>query len=851
MKYPQVVSMPSAVSDWLEEQLEARGIDSEVYTRYILSLLHAHTLDLIYPEEDFAFHPIKKEEGRGHKRVRRSGSWWRHANEDPEQIKRSAAVECLMSAADQNCEVESLVDELCEKLKKVDSETEITSAKPAEPEKPQKSQKASTKELAEKYYAAFPPLNQKEGDSYITSNIHLVVGKWPSPEKSADKIDLIAGKWTSGSPKKSTRRPKRQTSDINMKLSRGQNKNKIGYKKAHCVRGLTKEMEDNMANWEYVYNNNNNNYNVKDRYSTVVREEPIRFGEDSHPTRKSVPDFECFFGDDVENIYNQLISEENQFTTSPKENGSVRNFLEIGSPVSKVWSPSRHMCTICQKPKDKHEQDLPMPNSFNFMRKANLQLTGLGSIRGDRPFGHIIGGMEYDAVREYQGNAFPHGNQWFEFISTNGTKVRNSFSYLEKLRFVSSENWNKAQDTASKTTNAEKLNVEKEPSAFAKYIRPVDPPPKPESPYVPTGPQPYSRAFGRPVKGPPLPSHVVPCNQDNGNGVDAAPTEDMWGQAHLYFRPIKSPPLDKQRRRSSSSNQRVYPDGATFAIDGNWDQVNYQRNSDGELYLLSETGEKKIYQHYNIHSPTRNLESCLELDSPNKHFSIKFEVKQLDKACQCSEEDFVGLLTTVHTFPEPNSFQSFFKEWDFSHRHVSHLLGTQTLENNDELVAAADGYPADISFDDFIVKTILETLLDDSDPWPDEVEKDATDSADSSGNQDHLKMLWSQVEFQGETVSNDISRPDIARLREEASVEGNLLLEEVGCAQQFLRSSLHDDSTDVDDQVSPGNDRENADQKHKYSSMGKDGIWSFTSKIEDDCLVNMFTFPASLQPVTL
>ncbi|KAG5861711.1 hypothetical protein JTB14_036155 [Gonioctena quinquepunctata] len=51
MKYPQPVSMPSAVSNWLEEQLEARGIDAVVYTRYVLSLLHSHPVDVIYPDD--------------------------------------------------------------------------------------------------------------------------------------------------------------------------------------------------------------------------------------------------------------------------------------------------------------------------------------------------------------------------------------------------------------------------------------------------------------------------------------------------------------------------------------------------------------------------------------------------------------------------------------------------------------------------------------------------------------------------------------------------------------------------------------------------------------------------------
>jgi hypothetical protein len=57
MKYPQLVSMPSAVQDWLDEQLEARGIDAVVYTRYILSLLQRDTLDL--PDDFLAISPNK------------------------------------------------------------------------------------------------------------------------------------------------------------------------------------------------------------------------------------------------------------------------------------------------------------------------------------------------------------------------------------------------------------------------------------------------------------------------------------------------------------------------------------------------------------------------------------------------------------------------------------------------------------------------------------------------------------------------------------------------------------------------------------------------------------------------
>lgn len=58
MKYPQLVSMPSAVSDWLEEQLEARGLDA-VYSHYIISLLHSDS-DVVCSDEDLRFTCLNK-----------------------------------------------------------------------------------------------------------------------------------------------------------------------------------------------------------------------------------------------------------------------------------------------------------------------------------------------------------------------------------------------------------------------------------------------------------------------------------------------------------------------------------------------------------------------------------------------------------------------------------------------------------------------------------------------------------------------------------------------------------------------------------------------------------------------
>jgi hypothetical protein len=49
----------------------------------------------------FVFLQEVRRSGGGRKRVRRSSDWWKHAQADAEKLKRSAAVECLMSASEQ------------------------------------------------------------------------------------------------------------------------------------------------------------------------------------------------------------------------------------------------------------------------------------------------------------------------------------------------------------------------------------------------------------------------------------------------------------------------------------------------------------------------------------------------------------------------------------------------------------------------------------------------------------------------------------------------------------------------------------------------------------------------------
>ncbi|XP_013772252.1 uncharacterized protein LOC106457387 [Limulus polyphemus] len=193
MKYPRLVSSstPASVQDWLEEELESRGIDG-VYTRYILSLFQVDSFDLDVPECEH----VSLKHQQNYKNLQQVGkqtqytlpstkvrhkrwkSWERerfhkqaktlctcNSSLNIEERKKCAAVECLKSACEQKSGIEMLVEELCLKLKNVSKQAVTTNIKKNSEKTDSengKEQKSTTlQEQAQKYYAAFPSLSGK------------------------------------------------------------------------------------------------------------------------------------------------------------------------------------------------------------------------------------------------------------------------------------------------------------------------------------------------------------------------------------------------------------------------------------------------------------------------------------------------------------------------------------------------------------------------------------------------------------------------------------------------------------------------------------------------------------------
>ncbi|KAM9500218.1 uncharacterized protein KIAA0232 homolog isoform 1-T1 [Clarias gariepinus] len=150
------------VQSWLGQELEKCGIDAMIYTRYVLSLLLHDSYDYdLQDQENDIFLGWEKGAGKKWGKSRRKGG----TDLSLEEMKKQAAVQCLRSASDENSGVESLVEELCSKLKDIQNKQKEkekqTIKKSDESRSPELAESPSSKDQVEMYYEAFPPLSEK------------------------------------------------------------------------------------------------------------------------------------------------------------------------------------------------------------------------------------------------------------------------------------------------------------------------------------------------------------------------------------------------------------------------------------------------------------------------------------------------------------------------------------------------------------------------------------------------------------------------------------------------------------------------------------------------------------------
>ncbi|XP_069600902.1 uncharacterized protein KIAA0232 homolog isoform X5 [Ranitomeya imitator] len=152
------------VQTWLGQELEKCGIDAMIYTRYVLSLLLHDNYDYdLQDQENYIFAGWEKgackKWGKGKKKS---------SDLSMEEMKKQAAVQCLLSASDESSGIETLVEELCSKLKDLQSSQgdQLTTSKEEKNDldgslSPEATSSPARKDQAEMYYEAFPPLSEK------------------------------------------------------------------------------------------------------------------------------------------------------------------------------------------------------------------------------------------------------------------------------------------------------------------------------------------------------------------------------------------------------------------------------------------------------------------------------------------------------------------------------------------------------------------------------------------------------------------------------------------------------------------------------------------------------------------
>lgn len=145
---------------WLETRLDALGIDPVAYSRFVLSLLRHPDSALSPGAEEFDYN--YRTQGR---RYNRQITRTKIQPQDHREQKR-VVVQCLTNAADQKFGIETLVDELCTKLRDLEggdiNDNKVDCHKIEDKNKNNNNnnnfESLTPRDRALRYYAAFPAL---------------------------------------------------------------------------------------------------------------------------------------------------------------------------------------------------------------------------------------------------------------------------------------------------------------------------------------------------------------------------------------------------------------------------------------------------------------------------------------------------------------------------------------------------------------------------------------------------------------------------------------------------------------------------------------------------------------------
>lgn len=750
----------------------------------------------------------------------------------------------------QKCGIESLVDELCAKLKEINSTSGIN----IEPTCNTINYcQLSPQDSAKHYYAAFPPLSRKSSSS-------------PS-------VIALIPKWL-GSPKKKLLRRQNRSSSYddqlhckvdsdNMKARSvgkqrlnyiGRNKKDMGY-----CRNMAKSVErsDGVNDWDlYVFNNPRNKKSSSTGWPQNKEVLPKNLLPDlPHDSEQGLDNGQdAWINDDNVNMYEDLLDDIRELLNSPKpqedcvdmmnlanmRDTGKKMFIQCGTNItSSIWSNNTDL------------EDISNDNVYNSSKASHHSDILLGL-----KFSAIsIGTKNFSSedswpVPDVNATIDNETNLFFEncdssIFSNPGfiTPKHNEFTSMPwntKVGFDKLQKWSEAESFESEmqfniiAKSFMKLNHHKEKSSFTEVV------PR------------FSRsAFNMFSK---ISSRSTSNDEATGNNEAEKDKEDLLTSVKSHFKPIN----EKADIRTHN-----YADGTSFVIPNTLDKVNYKRSESGTMYLDSDSGTSKKYLEYKTVDNVFN----------SSEFVLKFNICQNDKACQtdfgnCTtqEEEIIGdVLNKSRTLE-----QDFFFPGDEELLLDDKELCTCMVPKVDGKMESSCGMssedcPVHMGRPDSMIGEII---------WKNEDNQcDKCNNNNSSWNNGSTAFNAGGFEmWQNESVGNIWNGKVCStclglskryqplnqvqtQLREDISHDGEQLLSDLSSLQKCYMEELP--STEITCNISDM--LEPTEQKnihpHVYDLQddvltAHRGSWSFASRLKEDCLIQMSTIP-TLRSVTL
>nr|CAH7741890.1 unnamed protein product [Callosobruchus chinensis] len=336
------------------------------------------------------------------------------------------------------------------------------------------------------------------------------------------------------------------------------------------------------------------------------------------------------------------------------------------------------------------------------------------------------------------------------------------------------------------------------------------------------------------------------------------PQDDLLTSERSHFKPIVE--------RLEHCTQGQYADGATFLISNSLDKVDYKRSESGAMVLEMELGQSKKYREYK----PEELDSAQELE-----FILKFSICQNDKACQ-TEDVKIGCCDGEAV------------DMQIDHCNSNNASPTSSLASCEE---QACGCPSDTCTCGEERSVRPDSALSEV-VWKYELPKEGCSQCGSSSNNNNatwtswsgreegvgwnskrLRNIWdgeeicqtclnrtadANVDVTGTAASSKkkvsepapLPPPPNSRLREDISQDGEQLLSDL---RHLQKAYMEEMPQAVEDMLA-----ENEKKMHGSAYLGggygcfgnTGGLWSFASRLEEDCLIQMSTLP-TLRSVTL